>query len=310
MYFPGGVILKDYRDLIRNCEKYFFIFFSLDDSTSIWSSALLKRVRLLQYKGVYEYGVVSDVKTSDLGGNGKLLRAVYDTINEIFYKSTLFDWGGYLLCKSQAGIDIGNWDYLFCKACEMYKDKPHKSYLEVGPGVGVFSLSLKKLINIDVTWLMIPDEEAQWAVWRRESSLRLYKKYNIKIKEAYVETEDFDGMYDIIVLSHVMEHFVFNPVATIKKLVQHLNEDGTLLVSVPDILFNPLNVENYKEIPYVEDLKKIEVQRRNLINSFTHFHEYSFEEALDVFKDSGLECIASHTNFPVHQFVLKKRKYN
>lgn len=304
----GGVILKDYRELIRNCEKYFFIFFSWDDSVDIWTSPLVKRVRLLQYKGVDEYGVVSDVRTRDLDRKGILLRAVYDSINEIFYKASLLDWGTYWLCRTQAGIDIQNWDYLLCKAYEMYKDKPCQSLMEIGPGVGVLSLSLKKLIDINITWLMVPDEEAQWAAWRKESSLRLYEKYDIKIKEAYVETEDFDGMYDIIILSQVMEHFIFNPVATMKKLARHLNENGTMFVAVPDIIYNdPPNVESYKEIPFVEDLKTREIQRRTVINSYTHFHEYSFEEALDVFRDSGLECIASHSNLPIHHFVLKKK---
>ena len=83
----------------------------------------------------------------------------------------------------------------------MYKDKPKQAYLEIGPGVGVFSLALKKLLDIDITWLNIPYEEKQWAEWRKKTSRELYGKYDIKIKEAYVELEDFDGEYDIILLS-------------------------------------------------------------------------------------------------------------
>ena len=49
-------------------------------------------------------------------------------------------------------------------------------------------------------------------------------------------------------MSQVMEHFIFNPVGTIRKLMSHLNEDGVMFISVPDIIYNyPKNVENYKK---------------------------------------------------------------
>lgn len=167
---------------------------------------------------------------------------------------------------------------------------------------------LEKLLNLDITWLTVPDEEPQWNAWRSKSSLNLYKKYDIHIKEAFVETDDFDGKYDIIFMSQVMEHFIFNPVATIRKLMSHLNEDGILCISVPDIIYNnPKNVESYKEIPYFDDLSPKEVVRRNTINNFTHYHEYSYEEALELFDECGLKCVDSHTNLPIHHFILKKK---
>ena len=44
-------------------------------------------------------------------------------------------------------------------------------------------------------------------------------------------------------------HFIFNPVATIRKLMSHLNEDGIQCISVPDIIYNnPKNVESYCQI--------------------------------------------------------------
>lgn len=69
-----------------------------------------------------------------------------------------------------------NWDYLVYKLYKMYEDKPGRKMLEIGPGVGVCSLSLKKMLDIDVTWLTVPDDEPQWNAWRSKSSLNLYKK--------------------------------------------------------------------------------------------------------------------------------------
>ena len=190
----------------------------------------------------------------------------------------------------------------------MYKNQPKKSFLEIGPGVGVCSLTLKKILNLDINWLMIPDEEPQWNAWRNKSSQDIYEKYDIQIKEAFVEMDDFDGSYDIIFMSQVMEHFIFNPVPVIKKLMSHLNENGVMCISLPDIIYNnPKNVEHYKDIPFYDDLSPREVARRTIINSFTHYHEYSCEEALELFEECGLECIDCHTNLPIHHFILKKK---
>lgn len=304
----NDLVLKNYQELLDEAERYYFLFFSKDDKVDIWTSDLIKRVRLLQYKGVDEFGIISDVKTRDFFGDKKLEQCTYDTINEIFKGTSLYNWGAYWLCLTQAGIDVQNWDYLVYKLYKMYEDKPGRKMLEIGPGVGVCSLSLKKMLDIDVTWLTVPDDEPQWNAWRSKSSLNLYKKYDIHIKEAAVETDQFDGEYDIIFMSQVMEHFFFNPVGTIRKLMTHLKEDGVMFISVPDITYNnPKNVESYKEIPFYEDLSVREAVRRTMINSFTHYHEYSYEEALEVFDECGLQCVDSHTNLPIHHFILKRK---
>ena len=114
-----GLVLKNYRELLKESEKYFFFFFSKDDRADIWTSELVKRVRLLQYQGVDEFGIISDVKTRDLFGDEKLQESVYDTINEIFKGTSLFNWGAYWLCLTQAGLDIQNWDYPVYKLYKM-----------------------------------------------------------------------------------------------------------------------------------------------------------------------------------------------
>lgn len=50
-----------------------------------------------------------------------------------------------------------------------------------------------------------------------------------------------------------------------------------------------------------------DVVRRTMINNFTHYHEYSYEEALELFDECGLKCIDSHTNLPIHHFILQKK---
>lgn len=58
----NDLVLKNYQELLDEAERYYFLFFSKDDKVDIWTSDLIKRVRLLQYKGVDEFGIISDVK--------------------------------------------------------------------------------------------------------------------------------------------------------------------------------------------------------------------------------------------------------
>lgn len=307
----NGLILKDYRELLNEAKKYFFLFFSEDDRKDIWLSDLVKRVRLLQYQGVSEFGIISDTETRDIFGQHDLVDCVYDTINEIFAGAGLLDWGTYWFCLTQAGLDFQNWDYPFDWLVRHFKNQPAKKLLEVGPGIGVCSISLKKMLDFDITWLTIPEEEPVWNAWRNDSSLNIFKKYNIHIKETFVEEKDFEGTYDVILMSQVLEHFIFNPVPTIKRLVNHLSDDGILCISVPDTIYNdPKNVESYKDIPLYESLTVRERVVRTKVNNFTHFHEYSYDEALELFDECGLECIDSHTNLPIYHFILKKRNIN
>ncbi len=303
-----GLILRDYRELIKENKKYYFLFFSEDDSLDIYSSGLIKQVRLLQYEGVEEFGIISDVRTRDIYGNSELLNSIYETVNEIFSNASMYNWGAYGLCRSQAGIDFQNWDYPLCRLLEMYNDKPKPTFLEIGPGIGVLSLTLKKQMDIDITWLNVPDEEPQWNAWRDQTSLNLFDKYNIHINEAYVETDDFDGSYDIIFMSQVIEHFVYNPVPTIKRLMTHLNDEGVMFISTCGIIYNtPKNVDSYKEIPYYQDISPREATRRRIVNGLTHFHEYEYKEGLELFEECGLECIDSHVNQPILHYILKKK---
>ena len=60
-----------------------------------------------------------------------------------------------------------------------------------------------------------------------------------------------------------MEHFVFNPVNTFKKLATLLSDNGYIFCSVPEERIH-YNVQNYREIPYPEQLSQQERQREDI----------------------------------------------
>lgn len=84
-----------------------------------------------------------------------------------------------------------------------------------------------------------------------------------------------------------------------------LAEDGYIFCSVPEETKH-YNVTNYHEMPFPEDVSAEERERRTLINNFGHFHEYTYEEAMEVFEESGLECVFHKWTAPVHHFMLKR----
>lgn len=301
MRVGNGVILKDYRELLKNADNYYFIIYQPD---TFWLS---EEAKLLQHSGIDEFGIVTGGYTKDFFGRRKLKEAFWDSLNEIFKDVTFLDWEALENLRRASFEGAGYWDVPYSLIYQQYRNKSKISYLEIGPGIGTMSLGLKKLLDIDVTWITIPNEEALWSEWKRKSALSLIKnKYNIHIKEGFIETDKFEGQYDIIVMAQVMEHLIFNPVNTFKKLAGLVKEDGFIFVSVPEDIKH-YNVESYKDIPYPFELTEEERVRRTKINNFGHFHEYSYEEAMSVFEESNLECVIHVMTTPIHHFMLRKK---
>tara|TARA_B100000315_G_C14585561_1_gene592792 strand:- start:217 stop:1218 length:1002 start_codon:yes stop_codon:yes gene_type:complete len=81
-------------------------------------------------------------------------------------------------------------------------------------------------------------------------------KYGVRMIKGGLEK--IEGKYDLILLCHVLEHFL-DPIGKLKKIKEHLSEDGLLYISVPNIMnfamgqiqnghtyyFNPENFKFY-----------------------------------------------------------------
>lgn len=312
--------IRPYRELLKEQEQYYFII-ALDNNYDIDVA-----MKLIQYAGCDEFGIVYSGYTKDFYGVEELQHAFFETVNEVFEPFDFLHDKSNLENICLASLQgAGYWDVPYRIIYDLYKkvyerlddldvcisvnnthvNKP--KYLEIGPGIGVMSLSLKKLLDIDLTWVVIPDTESRWSELKRDSSKQIMEKYNINIVEGYIETDNFShiGKYDVIVLAQVMEHLIFNPVNTFKKLADLMEDGGRIFVSVPEEVFR-YNVQNYHEMPWPDELLPEERERRKLINAFGHFHEYSYAEALEVFQESGLECIFHKWTHPIHHFMLRK----
>lgn len=295
--------IRNWKELLDESDQYFFI---IAEKAPFMRHEIMKR---LAYAGVDEYGVVFEGYTKDFQNRKALQSALYGSINEVFGDIDFINhWGDLENCRRHSLEGMGYWDVPFIWIYNMYKKaKQEVKYFEIGPGNGIMSLGLKKLVpQLDVTWLNIPHEEQQWKEWRRASVKKVLNKYNIHTMEGFIELDEISGSFDIIVMAQVMEHLVFNPVNTFSKLRGLLREGGYICVSVPQEKVH-YNVSHYSEMPNPWDMTKEEIQRRIAINVWGHFHEYSYEEAMEVFEESGLECAGYLFTYPIHHFILTEK---
>ena len=94
--------------------------------------------------------------------------------------------------------------------------------LEVGCGTGRIASYLRAALNWDVTGIE-PNPDAAEAA--REAGLDVHT--------GTLEDYDGDGLFDIVIVIHVLEHLT-NPAASMKKIRELLKEGGKLVVAVPN----------------------------------------------------------------------------
>lgn len=296
------IVIRDYRELINDDSVFFII-----SPKSLYD--VMQTVKYLQYHCVDNFGIMFEGYTKDFGGREKLQTAFFDAIYDVFKDiDFLNQWNEIENIRRVSLEGAGYWDVPLMWIYGIYKNLPNTKYLEVGPGNGVMSLTLKKIMKISVTWICIPDEESLWGEIKRETFREVIENNQIQIKEGYIELDSFEGEeeYDIIVLAQVMEHFIFNPVGTLRKLAKLLKMDGLFFISVPEE-HKHYNVDSYKDMPSPSDLSSEEIERRTKINNFGHFREYSYDEAIELFDDAGLECVDYQYTPCIHHYMLRKR---
>ncbi len=293
----------DYRQILRNINDYYCIIAAEN------AQFVRETVKMIEHVGGRDFGMLFSGYTKDFG-RGYLRQAFFESVNEVFGPVPLLgNWNEIENCRRASMEGAGYFDVLLSWIYSLGKKRSIK-YFEVGPGTGTMTLSLKKLCDINATWLQIPNEESLWIECRRESTKRLYCDNKIEMVYGYLETDDLSYLndsFDVVVLSQVMEHFIYNPVNSIIKLREMLHDDGYLFVSVPEEIKH-YNVQNFKEMPYPEELTEKEREERMIINEFGHFHEYSYDEAKEVFETSGLRIVSHVFSYPIHHFWLEKEK--
>lgn len=300
--------LHDYRQLLTEPQNYYFIVYAPEPFVRA------EIMKLLMYSGVDEFGVLAEGWTSTFGDRPRLRGAYEQTLNEIFAPAPFignFQALDNLLRSSLTGAMY--WDIPFTQIYRTQKRRAGFRYLEIGPGIGTMTFTLKKLLSFDATWLVLPVAEYFWSELREPEVRRLVTQHQVRICEGWLETDDLGKLnpplrphsFDVIVMAQVMEHLICHPVPTMRKLRELLAPGGKLYISVPEDIRHH-NVENYTQMPEAASLTPAELERRRQINEYYHFHEYSFAEASSVFDEAGLELVTHEFTPPNIIFVWKE----
>lgn len=154
------------------------------------------------------------------------------------------------------------------------------SVLDIGPGYGTLSCFAAELVGPDrVTVLdrvpyMYSHVEAAWGISSYASD---------------IERDHIPGLFDAIVMTEVLEHFNFHPVATLKKIRRLLQPQGRIYLSTP-------NAETWGRVPRYKSLEDIpecpqDVSWNDPAWIDGHIWQYTQQELMSVVTTSGLQML-------------------
>ena len=208
------IIVRDFNDKIRDGRIEFESVACLCGKTEFDLICEVDRYGLLQ-------NTVLCINCGLILSNPRMREKEY----ELFYSSDLYrlcyEGKHYLqVCSEQKyRLDKGRPIY-----DEIVKIKPitrDSKILELGAGGG---------------WNLLPflNEGVQVVGMDYSPSLvDLGRQYGIHMRQGGVN--DIWGTYDVIILNHVLEHFL-NPIEDLKSILEHLSPGGLIYIGVPNIM--------------------------------------------------------------------------
>jgi 2-polyprenyl-3-methyl-5-hydroxy-6-metoxy-1,4-benzoquinol methylase len=170
--------------------------------------------------------------------------ATRDNANELYDDPEYFDgWG----CNLE--FDYERFEPAVHRQVEQYLEVVNrhargKSLLDVGTGSGLLPhLARQAGFEVEGTDLS------------KHVSDRLPAKAGFRVHHGTIEEIEFDRTYDVITMLHVLEHTT-NPLSTLQRARELLNDDGCVLVVVPNYRSFDTRVKdllsrfNFKSRPY------------------------------------------------------------
>ncbi|AFC27516.1 glycosyl transferase, group 2 family protein [Paenibacillus mucilaginosus 3016] len=155
------------------------------------------------------------------------------------------------------------------------KIKPGSYVLEFGPATGRLTRYLKQHLECRIDIVEIDKESADLAIpYVNDAVIG-----NIEDYEWYQKF--ISRCYDHIIFADVLEHLI-DPVKALKKAASLLNENGTILISVPNIAHNSVIIDllnnkfRYKDIGLLDE---------------THVKFFTYENLLNTIEQTGLRVL-------------------
>ena len=199
-----------------------------------------------------------------------------------------------------------------CKwiTCDNKENKKTKM-LDIGPGMGIQSIALSKLLNLDITWIDVQSYDNVPREYKDANWDHLKEKVGINLVEGDIETIEysFTETFDVIMFSHVIEHFQYHPVKTMEKMLSWLKPTGKLYLGMPDGNVRGEKkwrfFDSWREMPRYDADNPLKISSNHSMHQF----EYIYEEAVDLFNELNLtiERFTRNHNGGGLEFTLSKK---
>lgn len=200
----------------------------------------------------------------------------------------------YLLYSTTWSNHVYKWIY------EQYKDLYEEhDVLDIGPGYGLLSMIIAKLASeINIDWICFSGH-------KENSERNKFSGINLNTIYGIIESNEFllNKKYDTIIMTEVFEHFVANPLPTMKKISDALKKDGKIYFTTPN--WGHLYIHNTWED--MKEYTEFESKEEYLSMYCGHTYQYSKDELVNIFNRCNLKVeryeLSDANN---HNFLLSK----
>lgn len=152
--------------------------------------------------------------------------------------------------------------------------------LDVGCGAGTMGARLKELTGAEVAGIEVFEEAARVA----EERLDAVHRINL---QATIELPYPDGYFDAMTFGDVLEHMQ-DPHGVLRQLRRWLADDGTIVISVP-------NLKHWSVIGELLVHDRFRYADKGLLDR-THVHFFTLEELGEMLEACGFEAAALRAN--------------
>lgn len=149
--------------------------------------------------------------------------------------------------------------------------------LDVGCSYGTLSLYTHKVTQASIFLVdFIPD-------YMSPAVLRRYP-FQFRVCNVELDALPFEGPFDQIIFTEILEHLNFHPVPTLRKLARLLSDEGRIYISTPDAASSwgrvTAHYNDYRDMPPPERTGKAVIDG--------HIYQYSQAEVFDILTEAGL----------------------
>ena len=307
--------IQDVRELLKNKDVYFII-------TTTEYSIFQVRLQML-VANIKEYSIFSIIDGNCFKyENDGLHKAYMEGVNCICFEDEKPEVAlpqcpyassleGKALLPLINVMRVTEWShYAYIWADDFLSRFDSADMLEIGPGDGLFSyIMLSRHSNIKVTWMIFGDKKKSKEEGFENHLSKVKKCFASRINSIYGMLEVDDDLlkqkYKLIVLTEVFEHFVLNPLNTIEKLSNALEEDGRIVLTTP-AWGHQGPYDSWKDIPDYINISGID--RYYELMKLGQVYQYDKNELDDIFEKAGL-CVEKYrvSDRNNHNYMLKKK---